>query len=235
MKSAENGSSIYLHRETMVSVIDLADGEEKLETLQRAVTSSRSSVALCAAYLVSNEGLVLSADGEVSPWAGAILSSEGIIPKPTRRDRIADILRQHYKTPGKLGFDFRHALGQRSYRRALRHLMEAELSFRTQRSRYVLHMDNFNQILVKALFRRYGKARMPWENVWGSIDHKGLNGDFPTFTTVAKLCHNLRTSSPEPHPYSQTLGAFGREVKVGQRNRLVGQLKAGYRDYVEHW
>ena len=233
LNRSERANSFFLQRETVVSLVGVGDQEEKEHVLRRSLSASRDSVALCAAYIMSSEGLALAPHKEVSAWASAILSSEGRIPKPIRSDRIADILGTRYRIPSRLGFDFRTALGQRYYRRALGHLLEAESSFRTQRSRYVLQMDNFNQILVKVLFKRYpGQAHMRWENVWGAISHQGLNRDFPTFANVASNCHKLRTSSPEPHPYSQTLGAFGREVKVGQRDRLVAQLRAGYREFV---
>jgi hypothetical protein len=192
------------------------------------------SVALCTAYLLQSEGLSLPKEhSEVSTWASPILAAEGIIPKAIVKDRISEILRSRYKTIVPSGFDFRIILGSSYYKSAVRHQLEAQYSYKTQRSRYVCQMDNFNQILLKRLFKKYPKhANIPWKNVWATIDYKDLNVDFPTFTNVAKLCHKVRTSCPEPHPYSQTLSAFGREVTERERNRLISQLRSAYQEFV---
>ena len=208
---------------------------EREEALRLGISSENKSVALTAAYLASSLGLALTGLIAVSSWASPILSSEGIIPNRVRTDRIGEILAGKYRVKLPKGFDFRGLLGQHLYRPALARLLESEVSFVTQRSRYVSQVDNFNQILVKVLFRRYkATGSILWRDVWASIDQRDLNRDFPTFANVAKRCHELRTSSPEPHPYSQTLGAFGREIRVGQRNRLVSNLRSAYQELVDN-
>lgn len=228
------GRPFYLQREALANSVHRSSESQLLENIKTGLAASQESVALCAAYLLSSEGLKLpSGYSPISPWASPILASEGIIPKTVSHDRIAEILRKKYKLTIPLSFDFRSVLGTVYYKRALGHLMEAERSYKTQRSRFVSQMDNFNQILLKALFKKYpSHARIPWNRIWSSINYKPLNADCPIFAHAAKSCHRLRTSSPEPHPYSQTLGSFGREVTVGQRNRLVSQLKGAYREFV---
>ena len=229
-----NGWPFYLQRETLASLVQAPSNPQMMESIKAGISSPQESVALCAAYLLSSQGLRLPAGHTpISPWASTILASEGIIPNTTNHDKIADILRRKYKLTIRPGFDFRNVLGNVYYKRALGHLMEAERSYKTQRSRFVCQMDNFNQILLKVLFKKYpSHAKIPWEKIWGAIDYKPLNADFPTFTRMAKWCHSLRTSCPEPHPYSQTLGAFGREVTVWQRNQVVSRIKISYKEFV---
>ena len=231
------GAPFYLQREVLVNLTTATEKAEKIEILKTGTSSPSPSVALCAAYIISSEGIQMSLSGvNVTPWASPTLASEGLIPGPVHQDRIGDILRDPYRVKLPLGFDFRSVLSKKFYRQALKHLLEAEFSFKTQRSRFVCQMDNFNQFLVKILFNRYpGQKNKPWNNVWPSIQHSGLNHDFPTFATVAAKCHRLRTSTPEPHPYSQTLGAFAREIRVGQRDWMVGLLRAGYQEFVRKY
>ena len=231
------GSNFYFRRETLANLAEGLPQNEKAKTLTVGLSVDSDAVALCAAYLMRSEGMMPSpGTTRISTWASPILATDKIIPNPIRRDRIGEILKARYKTPTRDGFDFRSVLGSSYYRRALAHLLEAERSFKTQRSRYVCQMDNFNQILVKVLFRRYpGQKKKPWDQIWSSISHAGLTRDFPTFSQIAKLCHELRTSCPEPHPYSQTLGAFGREVTVGQRNRFEARLRSGYQEFVRRY
>lgn len=232
-----NGSPFYLQREILISLATFSGKMDRIEILRSAAANPIPSVSLCAAYLISSEGIRLTFDGEhVAPWASPILASEGIVPGPIHQDRVGEILKSRYRVKVPEGLDLRDILGKHYYRRALKHLLEAEASFKTQRSRFVCQMDNFNQILVKVVLKRYpGQKNKPWDQVWGSIQHSGLISDFPTFAKVAHECHRLRTSTPEPHPYSQTLRAFAREVKVGRRNRLVSQLRAGYQEFVRRF
>lgn len=223
----------YLIQHLLLGLSNALSGTAKEELLNTFIRVQDPHVALASAYLLTSSNLKLTGDvAEINPWATPILVSKGLTKKRVIGDIVGEILQKRYGVTLPTSFSFRRVLGTRRYRRALLHLRMAEGGFATNRSFWVTQMDNFNQILLFVVYTKLG-MRIAWSNVFGSLSSRRLRSAFPNVAAVFAKCHEVRSSSPVPHAYSRQLGAFSRDVKLRERDKLCKELKTAYQEFID--
>jgi len=119
------------------------------------------------------------------------------------------------------------------YKQALLHLNQAEGAFATNRAFWVTQLDNFNQILLYAIFNRELHMRVGWPNVFSVFDSKILQRKYPNLSIFFKKCHKLRSSSFVAHAYSRDRSRFTTDLTIKARNKLRRELKIAYQELVD--
>lgn len=120
------------------------------------------------------------------------------------------------------------------YENAKQHLRCAIGSHDTSPSRYVSRLDNFNNILVWAIYDHL----LPNENYVRDDTVNNLNRTVfrelcPVVAGAFLQCHELRCNCAEPHPYSRSLSSVSEEVSYRERDEVTDYLRAAYRQLTE--
>jgi len=199
--------------------------------LNRQVRSPDANIAMVAAYFLSKSNLTVTENrNTINPWATPILKERRLINKRIVGDPICDILKARFRPIIPSDFSFRRVLAVDEYRAALTQLSSAEGYYFTNRSLWVTHIDNFNQMLLSKAYLRTGIA-VNIDSVFGSIDSTVLRTTFPSVAVSFKECHAFRVICLVPHLWSRTLGTFSREIKIRERDKILASLRSGYQEF----
>jgi hypothetical protein len=189
---------------------------------------------MVAAYLLSKNGLrVTGSSSSINHWAAPILKSHGLTRKRIAGDPIGVLLKTRFKISLPTEFSFRQVFSREEYMPALTQLNSAEGSYLTNRSLWVTHLDNFNQMILEKTYEIVG-MNIDWGDVFGSIDSIVLRNTFPDVAATFKDCHRLRLICPVPHVYSRTLRTFARDIRIKERNRIESVLRTGYLEFIRN-
>lgn len=233
LKIITRDDDVYVTENALVALCNTVPDVDKEGLLNTNVRSANPHIAMTSAYLLTSSNLRLTGTAaDVNPWATPILRSGGLTRKRVMGDRIGEILKERYGLVLPTGYSFRRVLNKGQYKQALLHLNMAEGGFATNRSLWVTQMDNMNQILLFVTYRQLG-MRVSYPNTFGSLSSALLRGRFPSVAAVFQRCHDARLQNPVPHAYSSLLGEFSRDIKPSMRDRLCGQLKVAYQEFVD--
>lgn len=227
-------TDVYLGEQLLVSLCDVLSPRDKETLLNKYIRSSTPELAMTAAYLLTRENQrLLRGRTTINAWATPILARFGLVRKKVLGDRIGDILKKRYAIRLPSSVSFRKILRVPQYKQALLHLNQAEGAFNTNRAFWVTQMDNFNQIVLYAIFNReLGKA-IQYPDVFKYIDLRKLRRTFPNLAKFFKECHKMRCSSFISHAYSKDRARFTTDLKVRGRNKLRRNLKIAYQELVD--
>lgn len=225
-------NDVFLHEHLMVAIANSLAYEDRESFLNDHLSDDEPHAAMTAAYLLTVDNLKLtSSPTSLNPWATPILTSRGLAKKRVLGDRIGSLLAQRYGLRMPPGFSFRTVFGNKRYKPALLQLNMAEGSFAVNRSLWVTHMDNFNQLLLHVAYRKVGISIL-WGDEFGSLSSLALRTHFPTVAVVFQRCHDARLSNPVPHAYSKLLQTFPRDIRPREQQKLYKELKSAYQEFV---
>ena len=130
-----------------------------------------------------------------------------------------------------LGTEYKHALGL---------LKQAEASFDSGRSYWLISQNGFNQIAFLALQRHLAAsehlASVPLTNRKGELLAYGVTLDarrrfskqFPDIANCLRDVNARRNRIPFTHPYEMKTGKQSKYLSKQERDRLVGLLQGAY-------
>lgn len=171
-----------------------------------------------------------------------VLMSLGMILTPgTTVDPIAEILRKRYRI---LPVKSWHRLLGREYIHAVGLLKQAEATFDSGRSHWLLCQNSFNQTIFIALQHYLHITRNPaackivdrngqFIDFGVTLDVRGpFSRHFPTIATCFREMNKRRNNLPAAHPYEKKSTARSQHLKAQERNVFVAKLRAAYADFI---
>lgn len=233
LQMVDRNNDVYLTEHLLFALCNSLPEINKQQVLNKFIRVQDPYIALTSAYLLTSNNLKLSGVvADINSWATPILTNKGLTKKRVMGDRIGDIIKERYGVTLPLGFSFRRVLTRGQYKQALLHLNMAEGGFATNRSLWATQMDNFNQIILTAVYKKLG-MNVARGNEFGSLSSTLLKRRFPNIAAVFERCHNARLLNPVPHPYSRLLGTFSRDIKPKERDKLCKELKIAYQELID--
>ena len=213
-----------------------------LETYLRRKTPE-PGLSLCAA--LNERGLTPGKFGiqleELPSQVANTLRALGVVSAPSPRiDPIAEILESRYRvTRGKswhrlLGGQYVHAVGL---------LKQAEATFDSGRSHWLMCQNSFNQTIFLALQVHLNAtghaAACKTKNKRGQLidfgvtleDKQSFSKNCPDIANCFREMNARRNRLPTAHPYEKKKVVQSRHLKSQERNKFVGKLRVAYTDF----
>lgn len=166
----------------------------------------------------------------------------GIVSSPrTRIDPIREILQGRYGIPTNSSW---HKLLRAEYVHALSLLKQAEATFDSGRSFWLICQNSFNQTIFLAMQQHLHMIKHP--GACKTIDGRGQllnfgvtldrNGKFskncPKISDCFREMNERRNRLPVSHPYQKKTTKQSQYLQVRERDRLVTKLCDAYADFV---
>jgi hypothetical protein len=231
----DNTVDIYVKEHLLFSLANSLEDPRREQFLNAQLRSPNQDIAMIAAYLLTSNNLKLAKSSvPVNTWASPILKSKRLLRNRVIGDRVGDIIKKRYGVSIPVSFSFRHILSRGQYKQIMLHLNMAEGSFATNRSLWVVQMDNINQIFLTLIYRKLC-IPVPMGQEFGAIKSSSLGTSFPNLAAIFERCHDASRENPVPHAYSRLLGNFSRNIKVRRRDNLVRELKTAYQEFINKY
>jgi hypothetical protein len=105
-------------------------------------------------------------------------------------------------------------------------------------------LDNFNDLLLQRFSRKLRALRLPFRKAAGKyaipdygswLNHPSVAAALPNATPILINCHQLRLKADIAHATSKKTGKFTRAITYNEKDRIVRNLRAAYREWLTVW
>lgn len=245
LKAARSSASPSVRRMSFIQALRLAkDNHEAVYILKFGIRDSASAVTDAMLYLLYNEWTLtlekLGLDEEEQPTEYCINCARGY---DSRLPEIQPCYLRHiftsfYEVKFSTLVDFHTLLGS-EYSRAGDFLLQAQLSYLSNPSRYVSQLNLFHEELLFPIL----VDRLNWKSSRGEVVKVALpdrmkylqknRNQLSTFANELLACHDLRSSSTEAHTRLHQVLETTSPISWRQRDGIKRKLCGAYQDFAD--
>ena len=204
-----------------------------------ATSSPDEDLARYCTYLLLSELKIIPAGAGPS---GALLIKHLGIAAPARTSLLAGYFKDVFGLTSDL--EWNRLLGKQAHSELQRRAVLIRGKWSGNPSVMVTVLDNFNDLMLQRLSRKLGSLRLAFRKAAGKyaipdygswLKHPSVAAALPKATPILISCHNLRLKADIAHATSKKTGKFTRAVTYKEKDRIVRELRAAYREWIGVW